>query len=381
MESLKVCRMCLVMDVKMQNLQSFPWATYLEPMFEVDPIAAMSLPPYACYECAVLLKKNHNFREKCLLGQSVLQSILQINGTITPDHIRALNRQDMNLVSNLKPQFITEDSFIEVTDGSNKDCIKYEPVDLDEDQVDEKLDILKAEDGFEDFAFGALSSEDDEPLSLQKIKNEKKSKEKKKSKKAKRKVEEVNDLKVEFDPEPYLDETSGSLMELGPVKKKRGRPRKTETADTVPTSASGRTRRTKNTGGVSDDELDLEEYVNIIKLTEEEQIEEITQRQFSSNYQNAAFQCNLCFKGFIDTHAWRHHVGKHDPSAGDVECHICKFRFKNKRALQKHAANHEKKYACKSCPYVSKTTTQAKQHQRWHKGVTYKCQHCDEVST
>lgn len=43
-----------------------------------------------------------------------------------------------------------------------------------------------------------------------------------------------------------------------------------------------------------------------------EQIEEINKRQQSSNYLNAPFQCNMCYKGFIDTVAWKHHVGKHD---------------------------------------------------------------------
>ncbi|KOB67443.1 Uncharacterized protein OBRU01_19811 [Operophtera brumata] len=106
----------------------------------------------------------------------------------------------------------------------------------------------------------------------------------------------------------------------------RGRPRKTE-------SRPPKDRRTKNTGGVHVEDINLDEYVTVVKLT------------------NAAFQCNLCFKGFIDANAWKHHVGKHDPSAGDIECPVCKFRFPTKRALQKHATNHEKKYACKSCPY------------------------------
>ncbi|XP_063829760.1 zinc finger protein 583-like isoform X3 [Ostrinia nubilalis] len=123
----------------------------------------------------------------------------------------------------------------------------------------------------------------------------------------------------------------------------------------------------------------MREYVNIITLSREEQFQEIENRKTSSNYLNSVFKCEHCYKGFIDGKAWKHHLSRHEPKPGDVECEICKFRFKSKRHLSKHVALHEKKYACKACPYVSKCTTQAKQHQRWHKGVTYKCQHCDEI--
>ncbi|VVC98554.1 unnamed protein product [Leptidea sinapis] len=55
-------------------------------------------------------------------------------------------------------------------------------------------------------------------------------------------------------------------------------------------------------------------------------------------------------------------------SAGDIECVICKVRFKSKRTMWKHITSHEKKYM-----------TQAKQHVRWHQGVLYKCPYCDEM--
>ncbi|XP_028160185.1 zinc finger protein 468-like [Ostrinia furnacalis] len=161
-----------------------------------------------------------------------------------------------------------------------------------------------------------------------------------------------------------------------PLPRSRGRPKK-DPSKIKPRVARG--RRTANTGGVPGDDSNMEEYVNIITLSREEQFQEIENRKTSSNYLNSVFKCEHCYKGFIDGKAWKHHLSRHEPKPGDVECEICKFRFKSKRHLSKHVALHEKKYACKACPYVSKCTTQAKQHQRWHKGVTYKCQHCDEI--
>ncbi|XP_049871383.1 zinc finger protein ZFP2-like isoform X5 [Pectinophora gossypiella] len=369
MEEVRVCRICLVMGVKLFDLQAFPWTTYLEPVVGVNPLSAMDLPPYACFECGTLLKKYYLFRERCMLGQSLLYGILQTDGKITPEEIKRLNRQDLNLISPLQLQSIPEETIINITYDETQQEIKHEPDDVQED-FNFKVDYVKEEDSCDEFPLGALSSDDNEPLSLHRTIKENKTKEKKKVKRGRKIKDEAADeqLKVELEPTD------------APPKPKRGRPRKTKIEGEASASETAKKPRRSRIATADHDDIDLEEYCTIIKLSAEEQLEEISKRQQSSNYLNAPFQCNLCYKGFIDTHAWRHHVGKHDPSAGDIECPVCKFRFKTKRTLQKHAANHEKKYACKSCSYVSKTTTQAKQHQRWHKGVTYKCQYCDEVS-
>lgn len=36
MEHVKVCRICLVMEVKMYNLQTFPLITYFEPIIGIN---------------------------------------------------------------------------------------------------------------------------------------------------------------------------------------------------------------------------------------------------------------------------------------------------------------------------------------------------------
>ncbi|XP_049871379.1 zinc finger protein 354A-like isoform X2 [Pectinophora gossypiella] len=367
MEEVRVCRICLVMGVKLFDLQAFPWTTYLEPVVGVNPLSAMDLPPYACFECGTLLKKYYLFRERCMLGQSLLYGILQTDGKITPEEIKRLNRQDLNLISPLQLQSIPEETIINITYDETQQEIKHEPDDVQED-FNFKVDYVKEEDSCDEFPLGALSSDDNEPLSLHRTIKENKTKEKKKVKRGRKIKDEAADEQLKLEPTD------------APPKPKRGRPRKTKIEGEASASETAKKPRRSRIATADHDDIDLEEYCTIIKLSAEEQLEEISKRQQSSNYLNAPFQCNLCYKGFIDTHAWRHHVGKHDPSAGDIECPVCKFRFKTKRTLQKHAANHEKKYACKSCSYVSKTTTQAKQHQRWHKGVTYKCQYCDEVS-
>ncbi|XP_026333428.1 zinc finger protein 3 homolog [Hyposmocoma kahamanoa] len=381
MEQLKVCRICLITDVKMYNLQLSPLVTYFEPIIGLNPLSTMELPPYACYECATLLKKYYKFRERCLIGQSVLYGMLQTTGQITSQDIKQVDRQELNLASPLAKSNISTTNPKAYT-NDNSELIKNEPDDIKDST--ESMSV-KNEDSCDVPFDNIVSSDDDEPLSLHKSMKEK---EKKKGKSGRKKKEDVVEITDNVIPFPQELSTEPECTEIQtpavPVKKKRGRPKKTDVPKTVAKKEEKKkSRRTTNTGGVSEDDnsVDLEDYATVVKLTFEEQLEEIKKREQSSNYQNAPFQCSLCYKGFIDTRAWEHHVGKHDPSAGDIECPICKFRFKTKRKLQKHAANHEKKYACKSCSYVSKTTTQAKQHHRWHKGVTFKCQFCDEIST
>ncbi|CAH2049576.1 unnamed protein product, partial [Iphiclides podalirius] len=398
------------MDVKMHNLQSYPLGTYFEPITGMNPLNMTDLPPFACYECAMLVKKFYFFRERCLRGQAALYGIYHSSGKITTEDIQQIDRKYFHLTSNLSICNKKRNKEFNFTydEMKNEKYVKEEPFEQTEFLIqtesldhsenigeslgnyDEEIDDLKGDENFDDIQhLSTLSSDDNEPLSLHKNNKEKKLK-KKIVKKKIRKTQKKEESEVNLSLDNRSDEASNfiegtddnstlpvEVTEVVKSKRKRGRPRKNDAAPSEAVERKGRGRKS----AVDDDEMDMEEYVTIIKLSVEQQIEEITKRQHSSNYLNAPYQCNLCFKGFIDTHAWKHHVGRHDPSSGDLQCPICKFRFKTKRTMQKHVTNHEKKYACKACPYVSKTTTQAKQHQRWHKGVTYKCQYCDEIST
>ncbi|XP_053612082.1 zinc finger protein ZFP2-like [Plodia interpunctella] len=377
MEDNKICRVCLIMGVKMYDAKSYPMKNYLDAIAGATPLGEMHLPTFICYQCGALAQKYFFFKEKCIHGQTALFDMLSVHGRVDVTEIPQL-RKFFKLISPIC--LVDQINFIDcchgdISKGTNESAkeeivaVKYEPyedssIPLPETLEDDLYEHIKDEDGYKYEEFFNSVSSDDEPLSTHK----------------RNKTEE--NQRVELTEE---------LLTEVPVKRKRGRPRKGEVqaksgeANTCPKpqrKRKARRRVTDNTGGVSEGEdIDLEQYVEIIHLTEEEQIQEIEKRKESSNYQNAAFQCNFCYKGFIDAQAFKHHSAKHDPSAGNIKCPICKIRFKNKRAYMKHYMNHEKKYQCKACPYVSKTSTQAKQHQRWHKGVTYKCQYCDEVST
>ncbi|KAJ0175302.1 hypothetical protein K1T71_009443 [Dendrolimus kikuchii] len=441
----QVCRICLITDVKMFNLSSHPLCTYFGTIIGAHPssiIEAPVIPPYACYECVTHIQKYYNFRSKCIKGQTALYDIITAKGMITTDNVKQIDREALKLTSNLTVvhgEYLTllaNEVIVDIKEEpstvlANEDCSGVEvdfvkDVDsgsLSSSDDNESLILYKTEHKRRNrkkklkeevlelpgLVKAPIKEEDlpENELLLQVFNTEQNSVLKNKHSRPRKFVQtpaklrsnsrksknpnkideqvidnfctvvELSEPKSEHDlpvRQPILQVFN--TEEHNEIKKKRGRPRKCGQGPPKP-----RPSRKKPPSLDKIDGENIEDFCTVIKLSLEEQIAEVNNRKTSSNYQNAVYKCHLCYKGFIDTHAWQNHTAKHDPSAGDVECTICKLRFKNKRQLQKHVWNHEKKYACKSCTHVSRTSAQAKEHQRRHKGYTYQCQYCDEVST
>lgn len=360
MNKLKVCRLCLVSDVKLYNLRNHPLEEHLEPIIGMNPITmgAQYNKVYACFECFAMIKKFYNFREKCIIGQATLCNMIFYENEVTAKDIKSIDRSGLRLTSNLTQCFIPEDSIINITHEELKQE-DLKPIQMD--QCDIKVELPEDAEVDHDLP----DSSDEEPLSMQwKKKNEKK-KEKRVCRRRKKDKDVESD---EFDVKVESEAESSDIPE--PSKQQKDR-----------TEVSGHKKRgPKKSVGLTPDEIAMEEYVTIIKLTVEQQIAEIEARKQSTNYVNAPLKCDICFKGFIEEQTYKNHMDKHDASVGPEECVVCKIRFSSRRLMQKHSTIHEKKYSCKSCEYISRTATQAKQHQKWHKGVTYKCQYCDETS-
>ncbi|KAJ8705124.1 hypothetical protein PYW08_012444 [Mythimna loreyi] len=128
----------------------------------------------------------------------------------------------------------------------------------------------------------------------------------------------------------------------------------------------------------SDPELDLPSNdIEVICLTVEEQLKEILDRKNSYNFINSFYKCEHCFKGFIQDGTYKNHMLRHDPSHGKETCPICKTRWPTRRSLKSHTTTaHERKYICKLCGHVSKSSHRAKEHLKWHKGHKFTCKVC-----
>ncbi|XP_047506335.1 zinc finger protein 345-like [Pieris napi] len=358
MGKLKACRICLQMDLRLENIQSNFLGLYYEIITGLN-LNENELPGYFCYQCAALLKKFYSFRQKSLKGLEILQGVLETYGKITEDTMRKTEQKNSCSKSglstfngfsiNIFPEGVEEDTTvnemnvsIEASHDFKNDNTALELYDLIKEEPCEKLNS-DVDESYEDW----LS--DDEPLAVHKSI-------KKKIEKKKIVKEEIKEETVELPKTKTAKLKKSIKVNKKPVKLLR--------KDVIQPKQI--------------QDFNFESYVDVITLTEEEQKEEISKRKESENYQSAPFKCELCFKVFLDTQTWQHHMKKHDVSSGRVQCEICKLRFKSQHCLNKHIMCHAKKYKCKYCPYISRNTTQAWNHVFWHQGVTYKCPHCDE---
>ncbi|KAF9424515.1 hypothetical protein HW555_000326 [Spodoptera exigua] len=321
------------MDVKMHDLRSYPLNFFYEFVIGSKPLAC-NLPPYACYECAALVSKFYNFRQKCLRNQDVLNEITAIYGKLHPAKVRSINRKELNLTSKLTIAHL--ENIDTTSNTSTNELVPLETEECEESSVNEEWDhdYINIE-----YIDNSLFSDDDEPQSINEEENPKTKESNEKP------LEDMLDH-VEFGE--AIDETNPEecveVKTVDTTKKKHRR------------GAFKHVTMLSNPSLSAEDMDDFDQYINVLKLTVKEQKEEVRKRKQSSNYLNSPYRCKLCYKGFINNNAWNHHVSKHSESAGSLKCGICKIRFKTKRAYQQHVLGHEKKYACKFCTYVSTNT-------------------------
>ncbi|XP_063392082.1 zinc finger protein 436-like [Cydia fagiglandana] len=117
--------------------------------------------------------------------------------------------------------------------------------------------------------------------------------------------------------------------------------------------------------------------VQVVVLSKEEQIEEVLLRKNSFNYLNSFYKCDKCYKGFITDSTFKNHMARHALLSGPHACEVCLTRWPTVRALRAHViTSHERKYVCRKCNHVSKSSHRAKEHSKWHLGFTYTCKIC-----
>ncbi|XP_047506615.1 zinc finger protein ZFP2-like isoform X1 [Pieris napi] len=331
MESVKACRICLKMDTKFSVLHPKSLGLCYELLTGTS--VQKGLIKYACFECAALLKKYFCFRQKSLRSQFVLENILEHYGKITSTHINKIDRQSLLLSSNLS---INE---IQLKDNELLEDIPC---------AEEKFSV----ENNDDVDFHWTCSSDEEP----KIKNEENV------------VIEVpvkKEVAVKAKKRKAKQQKAQRWIRKKKNERKQNSVKKGDHKKSVPATFSKT---------VADEEL--YKHVAIVNLTVDEQYEEVRRRQESSNYLNSFYKCEICFKGFIDARAWQNHNKQHNE--GEVQCDVCKLRFRSKVILSRHVKYHSTKYHCLQCPYISQGISQAKLHLLWHRGVTYDCDHCGE---
>ncbi|XP_026747957.1 zinc finger protein 354A-like [Trichoplusia ni] len=343
--SLKVCRICLVMDTKLIPIRIYKLQQAYENLTGIMLNEEDKLPQKLCVECVQRLQNCSRFRHKCLRANSLMLEVIKKQDCLTLQNIKTINRENNLLSSTLSIKHF-EPNHCDATISSTQDNydleIKQENQIFFTEEEEEKTDVeknlpieeeLQKDPRIEEYLSEKDNFSSDDSLPLETCKAKKIKKRKVKEKKP------IKRLKKKDQSEPKIDRRRKPFL---------------------------------------NDDLN-ETLFTITDLSVEEQIAEIVKRQDSSNYKNAVFKCTECFKGFLDEDAYNSHMTRHTNQCGDHECEICKTHFKHPHALRKHiTAHHTQRFSCKQCTYVTTHRQTARLHERWHKGTKYRCPHCQD---
>ncbi|XP_041976657.1 zinc finger protein 613-like [Aricia agestis] len=331
---LKICRICLRTETKMYQLQSYQLQYYYEEVLAFKVTDNDGLPKFFCYECAAILHKFHKFKEKCYMGQKVLQEMLW-QGSITYELVETVDRRNLNLIYTLSKASGTFDYFIKESKTENTNICKQTITDVDKNRAPVKLENELGE--MEDDFANDDSSSDYDPM----------------------------DGKMSRPVTVFIkaDNIDCKMEDLD--------------------ANEGRNKGDKTLQSKKRDvkilKLIEEGTWEKICLSEEEAKQEFKARSEEERYKTAENKCTDCYKTFSkEEMLLRHKKIRHSESNGPFECCFCKMRFKWDCLLRKHMSEHYTKYKCLRCNLICPLETTAILHEEYHTGMIKKCMYCDE---
>ncbi|CAB3246540.1 unnamed protein product [Arctia plantaginis] len=352
--ALRVCRICLAIDVKMYDFRDHKMDQMYEQITGLLTCGEERLPQRVCWECAARLTSAIRFRTRALRSFQLLQDMLLPDSYIKVRDIKSINRSHSGLSSPLIQKIYDNSDYdLHIRDV----LVKEEELPPEAPPDDEGLEVdakdlapiteveVKDEGSSNEIFFEEFDHfDDDDDKTLSEVCLEK-NKEKEKIKKRKEKpVKRIKPKKCEEDDTP--DNTTDRYKK-NDVKRRR----QTEALD--------------------------ETLFTITSLSYDQQIEEVLKRQDSTSYTNAPYKCTICYRGFQIKDRYTAHAIRHSEQSGLYECFICKTRLKTSRALRKHlTAQHTEQYSCKGCPFLTRNRGVAREHEKWHAGTKYQCPHC-----
>ncbi|XP_052746268.1 zinc finger protein 184 [Bicyclus anynana] len=421
MPFVQVCVVCLDTERRVHPLSKYNLEQAYETITGLELQGLTNFTPCICFECAQRLTQCKQFRDKSARGHALLVELIRKHELLTVQYIKTINRSDNFLTSNLVEKvfqpnhcdlnFIDnkkETIEIEYEDRVNKSTIKIEKDDHilvfdDKTQYENCTDLekrdIKDDDTNVDFLDDVFSNNDDGDELLNdnaKIDNNYSEKDDiSDSEKSIDRNENDSDIElVHYKKDKPKTSDAKKLkrsrkINLASYKNCNNKISKTNKNNLTKKVSVAKTRTGPVKSKVKLDKVNTKKLnankrdtcLTIFKMTKlslEEQIEDVKKRQESSNYKNSSFQCNFCYRGFICKSTFTRHMDKHSKANGDVECPVCKQRYKTRIAFLKHNQSHTTRYNCTLCEFFSMNSESARMHERWHKGTKYKCPHCEE---
>lgn len=410
MDDQKYCRVCLVTDVKMFNLETTTSTSIGVVYSHLAQIPIFDGNQYVCFECASLLHKFQEFKSKCLRANNILSRFEVGSTQATKSSIKNVDRKINKLESTLKISCVEMCVCTSYEDPAN--YIEIEINKVEENEVKPSDICVKIEednkteiDKIPDFDGGHNDTDDDYNLSSEETtsvnivssnppKRKRKVNTQTKTSK-KRKIKSENDFD---DDKPLSKSVTKKVASAKPTKKvAASKPiKKVAAAKPVKKVASTSPISVKKVGSSKSTEKDetekaskkkdgvdiafFDNYATVEFLTHEDARKEVLLRRESTNYKVSPFKCDLCYRGFEAKSAFENHMKRHKTEFGDHECEVCHLRFPTQVKLCKHRLScHKRKFSCKLCSYVCYCIYQAKTHVSLHKGTKYPCKHCGEL--
>ncbi|XP_052746140.1 zinc finger protein 62, partial [Bicyclus anynana] len=370
--TLRVCRVCLSMNVTMYHMSEKNLGLMYEQTVGMPISANDRLPQKLCWECVARLTSASHFQRKAMRCQTLLTNRLEVDRYITIRDIKSISRAHHHLKSNLGQKIYETNEYDVVLNEHDIEPVKTEEVN--------DCNGINDDNGINDNDDNGVNNDDDfnnDNGSNCDFKCE-----------VEVKDEQANN-EIFFEEYPVFDEsdnvTLSEMYKKDKVKKKKQVKKVKQTKEKVkrrkddcdnPSSTMDKYKNSDVKRRKTTDNLD-ESLFTITTLTYEEQIAEIQTRQNTASYKSAPYKCGACFRGFHVRDRYDAHVIRHSEQSGAYECFICKTRLKTGRALRKHlTAQHTEKFSCKGCPFVTRNRGVAREHEKWHAGTKYQCPHC-----
>ncbi|XP_073961801.1 uncharacterized protein [Choristoneura fumiferana] len=361
----EVCRFCLAADLKMYSLLSGVHRVYMDSLAGYKENCTIEgLPQFVCYECAAHLRRCYNLIEKSMIAQATLLDIFAHNGKITKNLVKQENRKELNLISSLGIQEISRNQ-VEFKDDS-------EIVNIDNIQNDDENSSSQAVVNFININIPKIEATNfthTQPEDIDEIDN-------------------YNEMDTNFHDENDTtdDKSECSIDEMSCTENlnldAEFKPKVVRIIhEEEETRTLKKTVKKSSKEGLTPDEVEMQKYFTIVKLTLKQQIEEWNKTRANTESSGETLKCQICSKLFAHHNTYQLHILRHEPSRGKAECTVCKLRFKNEVLAKSHAnRTHGKKFYCRTCPKAFNNVGVAKKHHKWHAGHVYACGSCSFAS-
>ncbi|XP_034837134.1 zinc finger protein 595-like [Maniola hyperantus] len=332
MFDLKVCTVCLQMDVRCYNLNenSGQLRKDYNVIAGLETRCGNGLPEYLCYQCAAQVQKCKSFHERCQRAYFVLQEVLQKNKEITKSIIEEIDVNMLNIGPTLS--FLNKDSV-----KSKFDKVKFKWIKTIRMSIDpqEKIPVIQYgpqyDESFEQVTQAVTEASIKNENVCQDLNNEDYNAELDAT-------ENDNFFNEDFQCENEKDFDVDIDIDTNEIEPKIDR------------DADG-------------SQLNEEYAIMVpISLNEASAVVEISKLDAKGKY-----PCDVCERMYSNATRLKVHKRMHEKHiSGTHRCVICNYYYKTQFLLKTHMTDkHMYKYLCRKCPQVSFDRPTAKRHFMW----------------